>query len=152
MSTISRCSLSPTSKSPGEGNNCASFDGNLEFRNVHFGYPSRKKKEILENLNLKIQNGQSVAFVGHSGCGNGINVCRLNIEAYRKQFGIVQQEPVLFDMSIEENIRLGKLNATDAEAVQAAILANAHDFIMTLDAVRALQLMNTCQVHSVVYF
>ncbi|CAF1446518.1 unnamed protein product, partial [Didymodactylos carnosus] len=70
----------------------------------------------------------------------------LNIEAYRKQFGIVQQEPVLFDMSIEENIRLGKLNATDAEVVQAATLANAHDFIMTLDAVQALQLMNTYNI------
>ncbi|CAF0769917.1 unnamed protein product [Didymodactylos carnosus] len=143
---------SPTSKSRGEGDNCASFDGNLEFRNVQFRYPSRKEKEILENLNLKIQSGQSVAFVGYSGCGNGINVRTLNIEAYRKQFGVVQQEPVLFDMSIEENIRLGKLNATDDEVVQAATLANAHDFIMELEDVRALQLMNTCQLYSVIHF
>ncbi|CAF1107455.1 unnamed protein product [Didymodactylos carnosus] len=120
------------SKWHGEGDSPVSFDGNLEFRNVHFRYPSRKEKQILEDLNLRVESGQSVAFVGHSGCGNGNDVRTLNIEAYRKQFGIVQQEPVLFDMSVEENIRLGKLDATDDEVVQAATLANAHDFIMQL--------------------
>ncbi|CAF4466615.1 unnamed protein product, partial [Didymodactylos carnosus] len=104
----------------------------------HFRYPSRKEKQILENLDLKVQSGQSVAFVGHSGCGNEIDARTVNIDAYRKQFGLVQQEAVLFDMSIEENIRLGKLDATDNEVVQAAILANAHDFIMELKDVRAL--------------
>jgi ATP-binding cassette, subfamily B (MDR/TAP), member 1 len=56
----------------------------------------------------------------------------LNLKSYRKHIGVVNQEPILFDASIQENIRFGKQDATDEEIKQAAKKANAHDFIMSL--------------------
>ncbi|KAH8872625.1 Multidrug resistance protein 1 [Schistosoma japonicum] len=129
------------------------FDGSVSFRYVNFTYPSRPDVTILANFCLTIKSGQTIALVGSSGSGKstiihmlqrfydptqgeiliqGVNLRELNIIAYRNQIGCVQQEPILFDGTIRENIRLGKLDATDEEIEEAAIKANAHQFIMRL--------------------
>lgn len=65
----------------------------------------------------------------------GTNICDLNLKAYRAEIGCVQQEPVLFEGTISDNIRMGKLDATQQEIEEAAIEANAHDFISRLPEV-----------------
>jgi len=132
-----------------------SFKGCLEFRKILFSYPSRPKVTILNMTNkmFTIPAGKTVAFVGGSGCGkstiiglilrwydlnhgtvsmDGKNIKDLNLQWYRKQIGIVNQEPCLFNISIKENIKYGKLDATDEEVYEAAKKANIHDFIMSL--------------------
>uniref|UniRef100_A0A8C9NL16 ATP binding cassette subfamily B member 5 n=1 Tax=Serinus canaria TaxID=9135 RepID=A0A8C9NL16_SERCA len=125
--------------------------GEIEFRNIHFSYPSRPDAKILEGLNLKIQTGKTIALVGASGCGksttvqllqrfydpdqgevNGRDIRTLNIKWLRENIGIVSQEPVLFATTIAENIRYGREDITDAEIEQAAKEANAFDFISRL--------------------
>ncbi|BFZ01115.1 hypothetical protein BsWGS_04154 [Bradybaena similaris] len=127
--------------------------GHIEFKNVKFSYPARPDIEILKDLSLTIEPGQNVALVGPSGCGksttvqlvqrfydtaagtvliDGHNIKDMNLKWLREQIGVVSQEPVLFDASIEENIRFGKLDATEKEVHQAAREANAHDFIKAL--------------------
>nr|QUF59438.1 ATP-binding cassette transporter Abcb1-like1-2 [Brachionus angularis] len=125
--------------------------GDIEFENVHFSYPNRSDAKILTGLNLKIPAGKTIALVGSSGGGkstiiqllqrfylpdlgnikiDGINIDELDLSWIREQMALVSQEPVLFTSTIKENIRLGRLNATDAEIEQAAKNANAHNFIM----------------------
>uniref|UniRef100_A0A8C9NLU7 ABC-type xenobiotic transporter n=1 Tax=Serinus canaria TaxID=9135 RepID=A0A8C9NLU7_SERCA len=127
--------------------------GEIEFRNIHFSYPSRPDAKILEGLNLKIQTGKTIALVGASGCGksttvqllqrfydpdqgeillDGRDIRTLNIKWLRENIGIVSQEPVLFATTIAENIRYGREDITDAEIEQAAKEANAFDFISRL--------------------
>ncbi|CAH8603687.1 unnamed protein product [Schistosoma haematobium] len=129
------------------------FDGSITFRHVNFSYPSRADIPILVNFCLTVKSGQTIALVGSSGSGKstlihmlqrfydptqgeiliqGVDLRELNIHNYRNQIGCVQQEPVLFDGTIRENIRLGKLSATDEEIYEAAIKANAHQFIIRL--------------------
>ncbi|CDW74227.1 abc transporter [Stylonychia lemnae] len=123
--------------------------GFIEFKNVGFKYPSRQDA-ILNNLSFKIPDGMRVAVVGHSGSGkstianlilrmydvgsgkiliNDLNINQFNMQNLRKQIGYVMQEPVLFDMSIKENIKYGNSTATDIEVRHAAELANALTFI-----------------------
>jgi len=127
--------------------------GDLTFENVTFAYPSRPDVVVTQNLSLNIPRGSTVAFVGQSGSGksslvnllerfydplvgqvrlDGRDLKTLNIQWLREQLAIVSQEPALFDTSIMENIRYGKVGATDEECVQAAKDANAYNFIMTL--------------------
>nr|XP_054511881.1 ATP-dependent translocase ABCB1 isoform X3 [Pan troglodytes] len=127
--------------------------GNLEFRNVHFSYPSRKEVKILKGLNLKVQSGQTVALVGNSGCGksttvqlmqrlydptegmvsvDGQDIRTINVRFLREIIGVVSQEPVLFATTIAENIRYGRENVTMDEIEKAVKEANAYDFIMKL--------------------
>ncbi|XP_054511882.2 ATP-dependent translocase ABCB1 isoform X5 [Pan troglodytes] len=127
--------------------------GNLEFRNVHFSYPSRKQVKILKGLNLKVQSGQTVALVGNSGCGksttvqlmqrlydptegmvsvDGQDIRTINVRFLREIIGVVSQEPVLFATTIAENIRYGRENVTMDEIEKAVKEANAYDFIMKL--------------------
>ncbi|CAF1305591.1 unnamed protein product [Adineta ricciae] len=142
--------IDPTNE---DGESPPSFTGDIEFRNVHFRYPSRKDAPILNGLTMKIPSGKTVALCGSSGCGkstsiqlvqrlydpdqgevllDGRDIRSLNLRWLRSHIGIVSQEPVLFYGSIEDNIRFGKLNATDEEVQIAAKMANAHDFIMQL--------------------
>ncbi|XP_021098295.1 multidrug resistance protein 1 [Heterocephalus glaber] len=127
--------------------------GNLEFRNIHFSYPSRKEVKILKGLNLKVQSGQTVALVGNSGCGksttvqllqrlydpsegtvtiDGQDIRTINVRYLREIIGVVSQEPVLFATTIAENIRYGRENVTMDEIQKAVKEANAYDFIMKL--------------------
>ncbi|NXD92614.1 MDR1 protein, partial [Chaetorhynchus papuensis] len=127
--------------------------GQIEFRNIHFSYPSRPDVKILKGLNLKVQTGKTIALVGASGCGksttvqllqrfydpdqgeitlDGRDIRTLNTKWLRENIGIVSQEPVLFATTIAENIRYGREDISDAEIEQAAKEANAFDFISRL--------------------
>ncbi|XP_044945696.1 ATP-dependent translocase ABCB1 [Mustela putorius furo] len=127
--------------------------GNLEFKNVHFSYPSRKEVKILKGLNLTVESGQTVALVGNSGCGksttvqlmqrlydptdgtvciDGQDIRAINVRYLREIIGVVSQEPVLFATTIAENIRYGRENVTMEEIEKAVKEANAYDFIMKL--------------------
>ncbi|CAH8580910.1 unnamed protein product [Schistosoma rodhaini] len=129
------------------------FSGNVTFSNVSFAYPSRPDTAVLKNFNLSIKSGQTVALVGPSGSGKSTvihmlqrfydptkgkvlieneDIKNVDLKAYRNQIGCVQQEPVLFEGTISDNIRLGKLDATQDEIEEAAKLANAHGFIQQL--------------------
>ncbi|EMP26624.1 ATP-binding cassette sub-family B member 5 [Chelonia mydas] len=138
-----------------EGEKPATFKGGLEFREVSFTYSSRPDVPILQGLSLQIERGQTMAFVGSSGCGkstsvqllqrfydpltgqvlfDGINAKHLNIQWLRSQIGIVSQEPVLFDCSIAENIAYGdnSRNVPLDEIQEVAKAANIHSFIEEL--------------------
>ncbi|XP_014242218.1 multidrug resistance protein 1-like isoform X2 [Cimex lectularius] len=127
--------------------------GEIEFKDVQFSYPTRTEVKVLKGLNIKIEPGKSVALVGGSGAGkstvvglllrfydpdsgevliDGIRVDELNLEWLRSQIGVVSQEPVLFGVSIAENIRYGCESITESDIVRAATLANAHSFIRDL--------------------
>lgn len=139
-----------------DGEEIANFQGELEFDGVHFIYPNRPESIILRNFKLKIKAGQQVALVGASGCGKSTtiqlierfydanvgqlyadskDIRSLNLQWYRSQLGLVSQEPILFDMSIRENIAYGDNSREDIpieEIIEAAKSANIHNFIQTL--------------------
>ncbi|CAF4225615.1 unnamed protein product [Rotaria sp. Silwood2] len=129
------------------------INGDIEFDNVNFKYPSRKDTSVLRNLSFVARAGQTTALVGSSGCGkstcislflryyepssgriaiNGRPITDYNVKHLRQNIGVVSQEPILFGMSIYDNIRFGVANATRGEIEQAAREANLHDFIMQL--------------------
>ncbi|MBZ4664573.1 MAG: transporter ATP-binding protein [Caloramator sp.] len=126
--------------------------GKVEFKNVSFSY--NNKNTVLENINLKVNSGESIAIVGPSGVGkttlcsliprfydvdsgsiyvDDINIKDIKLKSLRQNIGIVQQDVFLFAGTIRENIAYGKLDATDEEIINAAKAANAHDFIMELE-------------------
>ena len=125
--------------------------GAIEFKNVNFQY--NEQKEILKNINLKIQPGKKLALVGPSGGGkttichlipnfykisegeiliDGQNINNVRLDSLRKNIGIVQQDVFLFNGTIRENILYGRLDATEEEIIDAAKKANIHDYVMTL--------------------
>ncbi|EYC44351.1 hypothetical protein Y032_0464g1934 [Ancylostoma ceylanicum] len=125
--------------------------GEVRFEDVGFAYPTRPEHHVFEKLNLTIPAGQIVALCGPSGEGKSTitallerfyeplsgrilldnqDLRTLNLEWLRGQvIGLISQEPVLFATSIEENIRYGRPNASEEEVMEAARLANAHEFI-----------------------
>jgi ABC-type multidrug transport system fused ATPase/permease subunit len=124
-------------------------EGLIEFSLVDFKYPSREQK-VLRSMNMKIPARMKVALVGASGCGkstianlilrmydltggsltiDGKDIREYNISALRNQIGFVMQEPILFNMTIKENILYGNLNASDQKVRQMAEMANALQFI-----------------------
>ena len=125
------------------------FQGSIEFRNVSFSY---EDTVILEDINLIIPKGKTIALVGSSGAGkstladlvprfhdvsagelliDGININQYSLESLRNNMGIVTQEPILFNDSIQENIKLSKPAASPEDVENAAAIANAHDFIIS---------------------
>jgi subfamily B ATP-binding cassette protein MsbA len=125
--------------------------GKVEFRDVNFEY--LPELGTLRGINFIIRPGDMVAIVGPSGAGKSsfanlllrfydpisgvillddLNIKEIKMSCLRKQIGFIQQQPILFNISILENIRYGRPNATFDEVKQAAKLANAHDFIMNL--------------------
>lgn len=128
--------------------------GNIEFRNVSFSYGT--KKDVLKNIDLYIEKGKKLALVGPSGGGkttlchlipnfykleegngsiliDGHDIRKLTLESIRRNIGIVQQDVFLFSGTIKDNIRYGKLDASDEEIIEAAKRANIHDYVMTLE-------------------
>ena len=120
----------------------------IEFRDVRFSYDN---KEVICGVNFKIRKGETVALVGPSGGGkstlsdliprfydiqggailiDGVDIRQYDIESLREYMGVVSQETILFNDTIANNLRLGKQDATDEELRQAAVVANAHNFIM----------------------
>ncbi|MCG1011485.1 ABC transporter ATP-binding protein [Tepidanaerobacter sp. GT38] len=125
--------------------------GFITFKNVNFGYESGRR--VLNNINLYAKPGQKIAFVGSTGAGkttitnlinrfyeinegtilfDGIDIKRIKKQDLRSTMSIVLQDVHLFEGTIADNIRYGRLDATDEEVVEAAKLANAHYFIKNL--------------------
>ncbi|KAK9458190.1 P-loop containing nucleoside triphosphate hydrolase protein [Dipodascopsis uninucleata] len=137
-----------------EGEVPQNVKGEIEFRNVHFRYPTRPQVPVLRGLNLDIKPGQYVALVGSSGCGksttiglieefyrplagqillDGVDITKFNINEYRKSIALVSQEPTLYAGSIRENIEFGSPEpVTQEQIVEVCQQANIHDFIMSL--------------------
>lgn len=126
----------------------SSFNDKIEFRNVGFGYADAV---ILDNINLTIEKGKTVALVGSSGAGkstladlvprfhdvtsgevliDGINIKEYSLQSVRSLMSIVTQEPILFNDSIANNIALGHPEANEDQVIGAAKIANAHEFII----------------------
>ncbi len=127
--------------------------GEISFDNVNFHYPSRPDMAALDRMTLKVNPGETVAFVGPSGAGkttviqmiqrfydpdagqvllDGIDLRELDRADFRNYIALVPQDPVIFATSARENIRFGRLTATDAEVEAAAQAAAAHEFISAL--------------------
>ncbi len=127
------------------------LEGDVRIENMDFGYVPEKL--VLHDITLYAEPGQKVAFVGATGAGkttitnlinrfydiddgkiryDGININKIKKADLRRSLGIVLQDTNLFTGTVMENIRYGKLDATDEECIKAATLANAHDFITRL--------------------
>lgn len=125
--------------------------GHVELKHVYFGY--EEDKPILKDVNIEAKPGETIAIVGPTGAGkttiinlltrfydvnsgeiliDGKNIKDVSKESLREVLGIVLQDTVMFGESVKENIRFGKLDATDEEIIEAAKLANAHSFIKRL--------------------
>lgn len=127
--------------------------GDIEFKNVSFSYDTSSK--ILNDISFKLQKGRRLALVGPSGGGkttichlipsfyrqgdtegeiliDGIDTRKITLDSLRRNIGIVQQDVFLFSGSIMDNIRYGKLDASDEEVYLAAKHANIHDYILSL--------------------
>ena len=127
--------------------------GTIEFDGVSYAY--EPTKEVLHDINLRVEKGQKLALVGPSGGGkttlchllpnfyrlneaegsiriDGIDIRQIRLESLRRHIGIVQQDVFLFVGTIRENILYGRPDATEEEMIEAAKRANIHDYIMTL--------------------
>jgi ATP-binding cassette subfamily B protein len=130
------------------------LNGNIQFNHVQFSYPSRPGYTVLKDLNFSIQSGEKIALIGQSGSGkstivnvllrlydiesgsitvDGVDIKSYPLTPFRKNFGVVPQEVLLFGGSIRENIAYGKPDATFEEIYAAAEKANALEFIERFD-------------------
>ena len=135
---------------PAKPINIDKLHGDLEFRHVGFRYGNRK---VIRDFSLKIEAGEMIGLVGHTGAGkstlinlvcrffdvaegailaDGIDIRNYNVEQYRRNVGIVLQDPFLFYGTIAENIAYGSPTATRAQIIEAAKAARAHEFILQL--------------------
>jgi ATP-binding cassette subfamily B multidrug efflux pump len=126
--------------------------GEVEFKHVSFEYDENSK--VLEDVSFLVKPGEAIALVGPTGAGkstivnlisrfydiqkgiisvDGYNVKKISIESLRNQMGIMTQDNFLFSGSVKDNIKYGKLDATEEEVVRAAKAVNAHDFIMEME-------------------
>ncbi|MBL7920275.1 MAG: ABC transporter ATP-binding protein [Bacteroidia bacterium] len=129
------------------------FTKEIEYKNVWFAYHKGDDGYVLRDINLKIAKGKTVALVGQSGSGkttladmlprfyesdkgdlliDGTDIKELSTESVRKHIGVVTQESILFNDTVKNNIIFGMQNISDADVMEAAKIANAHDFIMQL--------------------
>lgn len=126
--------------------------GDVSFRNVTFGYD--EGQQVLKDVSFDVSAGQTIALVGSTGAGkttvanlisrfyevtsgevliDGYNVNDVTLESLRNQIGVMPQDTFLFSTTIMENIRYGKLDATDEEVIEAAKAVSAHEFIMKFE-------------------
>lgn len=124
--------------------------GRVEFRDVWFEYVPGEP--VLKGINLVVEPGQTVALVGHTGCGkttltsllmrfydiksgqiliDGHDISKVTLKSLRRQVGVVLQESILFNTSIRQNLRYGKKEARDSEVIACAKIAEIHDFILS---------------------
>ncbi|RFU81921.1 abc multidrug transporter mdr1 [Trichoderma arundinaceum] len=138
-----------------DGESIQNVAGLIEFRNVHFRYPTRPAQPVLSGLSLTVSPGQYVALVGASGCGksttiallerfydilsgciyvDGKDISQLNVNSYRSQLALVSQEPTLYQGTIRSNILMGSNdpNVTEDEVIKVCKEANIYDFIQSL--------------------
>ncbi len=144
--------IEPEIKSSKDAEDISNVCGDVEFRNVSFGYENEKRR-VINNINLHVKAGQSIALVGPSGGGkttlcsliprfyeinegdiliDGNNIRSINLKSLRENIGVVAQDVYLFSGSIRENIAYGKKDATLDEIKEAARLAGADEFISSL--------------------
>ena len=137
-----------------DGNDERPIEGHIRFDNVRFAYPSKADTQVLKGLSFEFEAQKSYAIVGESGAGKStiiqlierfyeptsgtvyIDNCPLTfykVASLRKQIGYVNQEPILFNLTIGENIKLGNPDATQPEIEDAARRANCYDFIMKME-------------------
>ncbi|KAA5534352.1 ABC transporter ATP-binding protein [Paenimyroides baculatum] len=131
--------------------NIESFNDKIAIKNVTFSYNG--EYNVLKNFNLEIPKGKTVALVGQSGSGkstianllmrfydveqgelliDGTNIKDIRLVSLRDQLGLVTQDSIMFNGSIADNVRIGKLNATDDEVIAALKIANAYEFVQNL--------------------
>ncbi|MCM3511776.1 ABC transporter ATP-binding protein [Carnobacterium inhibens] len=127
------------------------IQGYVVFNDVKFGY--KKDQPIFEHLSFRVRSGETIALVGPTGAGkstiinlmtrfydvddgeilvDGIDIRKVTLNSLRNEIGVMLQETFIFSGTIMENIRLGKLDATEEEIIQAAKIVRAHDFIISL--------------------
>ncbi|MDF2820669.1 MAG: yknV [Clostridiales bacterium] len=144
--------IEPEIKDSKEAKELPNIHGEVEFRNITFGYEEDIK--VLEDVSFKIKPGETIALVGPTGAGkttivnlisrfyeaqkgeiliDGHNIYEVTVESLRGQMGIMTQDNFLFSGTIKENIKYGKLDATDEEVVEAAKAVHANEFIMQLE-------------------
>ncbi|MBU8880604.1 ABC transporter ATP-binding protein/permease [Bacillus sp. FJAT-29790] len=131
---------------------CKDVKGDIQFKKVSFSY-SEEEEPVLNNISLDVKKGETIALVGMSGGGksslvgliprfydvtdgrillDGKDIRSFKVRTLRDKIGMVLQDNILFSESVKSNILLGKPGASDAEVIEAAKAANAHDFIMNL--------------------
>lgn len=130
------------------------IEGRVRFEEVSFAYPDEPERFVLHNVNFDIQPGETIALVGPTGAGKSTivnlvsrfynatkgrvlidehDIQNVTIHSLRKQMGVMTQENYLFSGTIKDNIRYGRLNASDDEVIAAAKAVHAHEFIMNLE-------------------
>jgi subfamily B ATP-binding cassette protein MsbA len=131
----------------------SSFTKEIEYKDLWFAYHKGDDGHVLRNINLKIQKGKTIALVGQSGSGkttladmlprfyesdkgalliDGTDIKDLTTESVRKHIGVVTQESILFNDTVKNNIIFGMQNVSENDVIEAAKIANAHEFIMQL--------------------
>ena len=136
-----------------EGSNINSIKGKIEFKDVSFQYPTGKEL-VLNKISFTVNPGETVAIVGESGCGkttilqliqrfyevsegeiliDDVNIKDISVSSLRSHISIVPQIPILFSMSIEDNIKYSKKDACENEIIKASEVADANNFIMTMN-------------------
>ncbi len=146
-------SIEPTINEIAEPQQVITFSRAIDFQNVNFAYANETRKAV-DNINLSIPKGKVIAVVGSSGSGkttlidlllrfydndsgeiliDGIDIKKLSLSNLRSLFGVVSQEPILFNDTIFNNITFGLPNCSQTEVEKAAKIANAHDFIISTE-------------------
>jgi ATP-binding cassette subfamily B protein len=146
-------SIKPKIQDSPEAKELDTVNGNISIKNVSFSYEDDSTNKVLSNININIESGKTIALVGPSGGGkttlchliprfydvtegeiliDNNNIRDFTVRSLRSQIGLVQQNVFLFTGTIRENIIYGKIDATDAEVIEAAKNASIHDFITTL--------------------
>lgn len=144
--------MKPVIKNEENAKKIGKIQGVVEFKDVNFSYDENAK--ILKDINFKVNKGEKIALVGATGAGkttivsllsrfydptsgevlvDGKNIKNVDLESLRSQMGIMLQDTFLFSTTIMENIRYGRLDATDEEVINAAKAVNAHEFIIKLE-------------------